>query len=327
MAKQLMAQPSLPPASGVPNDANRDTLTSLPQPRKVHYFVNELVEDQLRLYIWTGCTRVKLRDRIMDHATELIRQIIRKQGLHTIYPGQEESSFNDLLQTAWVQIERTLYKFRARPHCRGCYNPDRPTDSLLYNPGELEYGIITYEELFQRGINSCPRCRTQLTAEPAVMAEQDLYGGSITVLYRGPSKVFNMWSQIARTVILAHIKKEGRDRKNSGTYRMHIDNRPKPMSDVMLRFLAEARDVCKYNEDHLVVLDALEMLLRTNDKPYDGVIGKLVEASGLSRATVTNFMKIIRLRSFEFTDSPINRGQEACRRRYRSGGDMHDDYD
>jgi len=295
------------------------------RPKRNLYFVNEVVEDQLRLYIWTGCTRVKLRDKIMDHATELIRQIIRKQGLHTIYPGQEESSFNDLLQTAWVQIERTLYKFRARPHCRTCYNPDRPTDSLLYNPDELEYGIITYDELFRRGIRGCSRCQTRLAAEPLVTAEQDLYGGSATVLYRGPSKVFNMWSQIARTVILAHIKKEGRDRKNSGTYRTHIDNRPRPMSDVMLRFLAEAREVCKYNNDHLVVLDALEQLLRTDDKPYDGIIGKLVEASGLSRAIVTGFMKIIRLRSFEFTDSPINRGQEACRRRYHPERDNHDD--
>lgn len=106
------------------------------KPKRSYYFINEIVEDQLRLYIWTGCTDVKLRDLVMSHATELIRQIIRKQRLHTIYPGQDDSAFGDLIQTAWSQIERTLYKFRARPHCRKCYNPDRPNDSLLYNPAE-----------------------------------------------------------------------------------------------------------------------------------------------------------------------------------------------
>jgi len=330
----------------LPNDQPSPLLPepeAAPKPRRTLYFINEIVEDLLRKYIWTGCTRVVLRNSIMEHATELIRQIIRKQGLHTIYPGQDESSFNDLLQTAWIQIERTLYKFRAKPHCRPCFNPDRPNDSTLYLPGELEYGIITYEEMHQRGIKRCPKCATPIVEDPVVEARQDLYGGSESVLFRGNSKVFNMWSQIARTVILAHIKKEGRDRKNSPAYRDHVTRKLKhiapedghvasdeleatikeslgahrdimrpaatQLSDVMLRFLAEAREMCKYNEDHLQILDSLENLLKVDDKPAEGIIGKLVEHSGLSRVAVTQFMKVIRLRSFEFTDSPIARAE------------------
>ena len=72
------------------------------------YFTNEVVEYNLALYNWSGCTSVQLRDEIMSHATELIRQIIRKQGLHTIYPGQEESAFGDLLQVAWCVTPDTL---------------------------------------------------------------------------------------------------------------------------------------------------------------------------------------------------------------------------
>lgn len=193
-----MDQSSLPPNSAdqKPKDGTTPVLsadTPSPPPKRVLYFTNEVVEDLLRKYIWTGCTDVSLRNQIMSHASELIRQIIRKQGLHTIYTGQEESSFNDLLQVGWTQVERVLYKFRARPHCRTCYNPDRPSDSLLYNPGPLEYGVISHEELAKKGIKKCPKCSTVLRPLPEVKAEQDVYGGSTTVLYRGPSKVFNMW--------------------------------------------------------------------------------------------------------------------------------------
>jgi hypothetical protein len=39
---------------------------------KKHYFINEIVEDKLRRYIWTNCTDVAIRDSIMIHAPELI---------------------------------------------------------------------------------------------------------------------------------------------------------------------------------------------------------------------------------------------------------------
>jgi intein/homing endonuclease len=173
-----------------------------PPPQRKLYFINEIVEWQLTQYIWTGCTQVHLRDQIMSHATELIRQIIRKQGLHTIYPGQEESSFGDLINTAWCQIERTLYKYRSRPHCRWCFNPDRPADSLLYHPADKEYGIKTIPEILglHRG-RRCPHCGKALGLTPMVDAKQGTYGGSTTVLYRGMSKVFNMWCVAPSTMI------------------------------------------------------------------------------------------------------------------------------
>lgn len=318
MASDLTDNNSLPPASGDQNT---------PKPKRVLYFINERVEDLIRKYLWTGCTKVALRDQIMDNAPELIRQIIRKQGLHTIYTGQEESSFGDLVQVAWTQIERVIYKFRAKPHCRTCYNPDRPSDSLLYDPPILEYGIITYDRLFEIGITSCPKCNTKLSAEPEVVAEQDTYGGSTTILFRGPSKVFNMWSQVSRTVILAHIKKEGRDRKNSNQYRDFVDNRHRPNCDMINRFLAEARELAQYNDDHLRIINSLEFIAANDEKPHDGIIGKLVEHSGLSRAVVTNFMQMLRLRCDEFSDAPINRASEMkVNRRFR-GGDDRDEND
>lgn len=291
--------------------------------RKKHYFINEEVEWLLTCYKWTGCTDIKLRDEIMSHATELIRQIIRKQGLHQIYPGHDESAFNDLIQTAWCQIERTLYKYRARPHCRRCYSPDRPSDSVFFDPADLDYHIVTFTELLHTGyrcerrqqtfkISRCPHCNQLLSDSPIVKPQQGIFGGSETIIFRGTSKVFNMWSQVARTVILAYIKKEGRDKKNSGPYRDYVFAKTGPVRHgddgfKMERFFAEATEIFKYNDSHLKILDALVSLSETDDKPYDGIISKLVEKSGQPRAQVLSFIKMIRLRSHEFTDSPISK--------------------
>lgn len=204
------------------------------------------------------------------------------------------------------QIERTLYKYRSRPHCRLCYNPERPANSTLHEPENREYGIKTLVEVVKMH-RRCPYCNAKLLGMPIVEPMQGRYGGSETILYRGMSKVFNMWSQIARTVILAYIKKEARDRKNSNSYVSHLDNKPKPTSDIITRFLSEAKDICQYHDDYLRILESLEWLIYHDDRPYDGIISKLINASGLSRPTVTGFMRFVKLRSLEFTDSPMNR--------------------
>ncbi len=292
------------------------------------YFINEEVEWRLTLYIWTGCTNVNLRDNIMSHATELIRQIIRKQGLHVIYPGQEESAFGDLLQTAWVQIERTLYKYRARPHCRNCFNLERPSDSLLYQPGDCEYGIKTLAEVIERQDGRCcPQCHAPLAATPAVEPVQGRYGGSETILYRGMSKVFNMWSQVARTVILAYIKKEGRDRKNSGNYVTYLGHKNRPLSGIMERFLTEARELWRYHDDHLKIIEAIAWIAQNDDRPHDGIISKLVERTNLSRVTVTNFIHLTKLRSLELTDSNLNRNTNEHKTDRRKSNGLDGDED
>lgn len=302
----------------VATESISDSTPAVPEvqvPKRRLYFINEQVEWLLTRYIWTGCTEVDLRDQIMSNASELIRQIIRKQGLHTIYPGQDESSFGDLLNTAWCQIEKTLYKYRSCAHCRTCFNPDRPNDSILYAPAEREYGIKTLPEIM-RLFKRCKKCNTVLKKTPMIEPEQGTYGGSDTILYRGRSKVFNMWSQVARTVILAYIKKEGRDRKNSTTYMMHVGSRRIGQSDALVRFIAEAREMCKYHDEFLKVIDAFEKLLDTDDRPYDGIISKLTANGGLPRLTVINFLHFIKLRSHDFSDSPINKS-ESTRREYK----------
>jgi hypothetical protein len=204
------------------------------------------------------------------------------------------------------QLERTLYKYRSRPHCRTCFNPDRPADSVLYTPDVKEYGIITIEQVLKTH-STCPYCNNVLRPYPYILPKQGTFGGTETIIYRGMSKVFNMWSQISRTVILAYIKKEGRDRKNGHNYMNYLGTKQRGQNNIIERFLLEARQLSQYSEDHLKILDALEKIVQIDDRPHDGLIGKLVDESGLSRAVVTNFLRLMKLRSFEFTDSPLNR--------------------
>lgn len=158
-------------------------------PDKKLYFDNNLVEDQMLRYRWTGCTSVALRDKIMKNTEELIRQIIRAHNLHRIYPGQEESAFGDLFQTAWVQIERTLYKYRARPHCAGCYNAMRPMDSCLYDQPEEEYDIISPEAIVRDKLT----CKNKDCKNYLKIPDE--------IIYRGRSKIFNMWCVRPDTMI------------------------------------------------------------------------------------------------------------------------------
>jgi hypothetical protein len=107
-------------------------------------------------------------------------------------------------------------------------------------------------------------------------------------------------------VILAHIKKEGRDRKNSGSYVAHLGLKQRPISGIMARFLGELRELNQYNSDHLIIIDGLEWLMLNDDRPHDGLIGKLVDRTNLSRVVITTFLKLVRLRSFELSDSILN---------------------
>lgn len=104
--------------------------------------------------------------------------------------------------TSNCQIERVLYKFRSYPHCRVCFNPDRPPDSLLYCQDDNEYGIVMIEELLENGISKCPNCGAVLSNDYCIEPETGIYGGSPTVLYRGPSKLFNMWCVSPETMLL-----------------------------------------------------------------------------------------------------------------------------
>ena len=69
----------------------------------------------------------------------------------------------------------------------------------------------------------------------------------------------------------------------------------------------------KYNDNHVKILDAIEQLYKEDDRAHEGLITKLVVRTGLSRAIITGFFKIVRMRGHEFTDSPVNEHVETIK--------------
>jgi intein/homing endonuclease len=145
------------------------------------YFDNEAVERLMYRYCESACTDVTLRDHIMEHASELIRQLIKAHNLAQIYPGKDESSVGDLFQVAWLQIEGALYKYEARPHCGKCYNKLRPNDSMLCDNFMIADDLVTE-------MHKCKNCNVRL--------ERD------NIYYRGKSRLFNLWCVSPNTKVL-----------------------------------------------------------------------------------------------------------------------------
>jgi hypothetical protein len=246
---------SVPPSPPPPAN-NGSTPAPQPEKKKNYYFDNKAVEALMTDYVKGGCTDVTLRDKIMENAGELIRQIIRTHKLHLIGAGKDGTTFYDLFQIAWVQIESSLYKFN-------------------YGPGH--------------------------------------------------TKVFNMWSQVAKTVMLAHIKKESRDRRNYGNYKDHLGHRERISNPKFERFIEEAVQLCQYNDGHLLIIQALQSLAKDDPRPHEGLISKLVEHSRQPRSKVVAFLRLIRLRGLEFSDSPMN--DSATRTRIKPTDESDDDLD
>jgi hypothetical protein len=70
--------------------------------------------------------------------------------------------------------------------------------------------------------------------------------------------------------------------------------------------MEEAEELFKYNSGYVKILEALKKLSESDDRPYDGLISKLVTISGMPRSQIVSFLKMVRLQGDVFTDSPIN---------------------
>ncbi len=119
------------------------------------------------------------------------------------------------------------------------------------------------------------------------------------------TKIFNLWTQVARASMLALIKREGRDRKNQGAYKNHLRRANKQQLSFG-RFIQEVSEVCKDNSDHLKIIHALQEIQKNDEKPTEGLVAKLIERSGLSRVRVQKFIAQVRDRAQDFSDAPIH---------------------
>jgi len=284
---------------------------STPKPTKLKpikkkrnmYFDNPLVESLLREYVLNGCVHITLRNEIMSHAGELIRQVIRTHGLDHTYGGGE-SSFHDLFQVAWVQIEKTLYKFdyseiftlacmvsdkKRKYKIRGCvvnrnneYITIRLTRDNIYDFGGNE---ITFKD----------GCLMALNVNSIVSRRYD------------NTKAFNMWSQVVKTVVLAYIKKETRDKKNYNNYSGYLKYRPIGEGKKLSRFLEEAKSFSNFDDEELQILSSIANIAEHGlESASNGLVSKIQESTNLSRMKIVSYLKKLRQCQSEFTDSPTN---------------------
>lgn len=119
------------------------------------------------------------------------------------------------------------------------------------------------------------------------------------------TKIFNLWTQVARASMLALIKRESRDRKNQGAYTAYLKRSTK-QSLSFERFVKEAVEVCKDNPEHLKIIYALNEIYNNEDRPTEALVSKLIQKSGLSRVKVQKFFNLLRDRAQDFTDAPIH---------------------
>lgn len=120
----------------------------------------------------------------------------------------------------------------------------------------------------------------------------------------GSPKVFNLFSQVAKTRILAYLKKEKRDKKNMPSYKDYLQRRHKTKSksiEDFEAFISELENFVDYDDDFLELVAALKELWLNDDKPYDGLKTKLKNKTGKNQSVVTQFLRIIRYHRDEFS--------------------------
>jgi len=274
------------------------------KPRNM-YFDNPLVESLLKQYVKDGCTDIVLRDLIMSHAGELIRQVIRTHGLYAIYGGGDDSSFNDLFQIAWIQIEKTLYKFD--------YSEIFTLVHESVHGNRMKYkvrGMIKVED-DNEVIIKITRNDEYVIGGKKVSYDVDdvvkLAKSNIVSRRHDHTKIFNMWSQVSKTVVLAHIKKETRDKKNYNNYSSYLKYKPSNQNYKLDRFFGEVEGLCQYDKEDMVILNALKSISKVDlENASNGLISKLMNETQLSRQKITSFFKKIRACQGEFSDSPSN---------------------
>jgi len=113
-----------------------------------------------------------------------------------------------------------------------------------------------------------------------------------------------MWSQIAKTRILAYLKKEKRDKKNMPSYRDFCVRRQKTKSRTIEEFelfIDELMQFFQYDDDLLELTEAMKRLWLKDDKSHDALKTKLKNESGKDINTINQFLKVIRLHRDEFS--------------------------
>lgn len=160
---------------------------------KNYYFDNDHVERLCRKYVLNGAVDIELRDEILSHARELIENIIRVNKFVQIINHPDYMTFDELLSVATESIESSLYKFNI-------------TNKYILKNKKVIIGQIIAEN------------DKKILLELQNHKKKLIKKSDIKVIKKFHTKIFGFWSQVAKTSILAFIKKNKRDLRNKERY-------------------------------------------------------------------------------------------------------------
>lgn len=225
-------------------------------------------------------------------------------------------AIGDRFNRLYKKYKRHKYK-RHKCKCCGCSSNGMTCDGSKMSLDDIQAKLTLFSEhsddddyvFIESRINELTRDRNniiwlpirQICSDKSRVCEISVNSDTHSYVSNG---MVSHNSQISRTVILAAIKKDGRDKKNAENYRHYLDETAIKPSVEFDRFMKEAKEICKHSEDDTNLLETLKQLYYEDQKPYEGLIGKLIDLSGMSRSKVLRFMKRLRVLSFELTDSP-----------------------
>lgn len=169
-------------------------LSQLDAINRNEYFPRLEAETAVAHYVLGACTDISLRNRIIEqYAIPLVNRVIKSLDLYNP-AGSWEEFLAELNNAALVAIERSMYKFKAYPICRYCYE-----NNLIVT--RLADDLIPPSEIRSK---KCKVCHLPLD-----------------VAYRGKAKLFSFWTNVAVQQARAHIKQMRKDPAVLNRYRTY----------------------------------------------------------------------------------------------------------
>lgn len=187
---------------------------------------------------------------------------------------------------------------------RGCVDVEL-RDEIMSHMSELLRMTIRVHGLSKIYNNKDGTSFSELFMIGWVALESCLYKFDYT---SGHKRIFNMLSQVARTSMLAYIKKESRHRTKAynDTYKKFVADKDRYHRIDFTRFITELREICRDEVEYVKIIDCIEFLLSNDLKPYDGLMYKILNITKLPKSLIHSFFEFVRDNGVMFTDSPEN---------------------
>lgn len=189
----------------------------------------------------------------------------------------------------------------------GCVDVELRNKIMEHVPHFLS-GVIKAFKFYKALPIKDPNIIEELTQVAWKQIEKTLYKFDCS---EGHSRLFSQWTQVAKQCILAELKVKVKDLTGYDGLKKHMKRDRHTFKPIdWQRLMSEARDMFQYDDESIQIINHLEHLALNDDNLYECLIGKLIKSTGHNRPRILKFLKELRLRGAELSDSPINRDRD-----------------